>query len=122
MGDDLKKQAVAETIFKPPFSPAAISALDMAFPAHVIGKYLPLWDDIPEEFRKRGNKWTKLVDHWFALGLKNTPNTKEGLDSISVWRHLKTCMGSREPKHEHKVAGVAYLMSLWLTDDKETPV
>lgn len=30
-----------------------------------------------------------------------------------VHRHISACLGSYEPKHEHKIAGVAYLLSLW---------
>ena len=44
---------------------------------------------------------------------------KEEFDKNEVWRHLKACMGSFQPAHEHKVAGVGYLMSLWLKPLKE---
>jgi hypothetical protein len=39
--------------------------------------------------------------------------TKEGIDRSVAMRHLKCIMSSWEPQHEHKTAGVAYLMSLW---------
>lgn len=105
--------------FKPPFNPVEVTDLDLAFPAQVVGTLLPLWEDIPEEFQHHRGYWTKLVDTWFALGLDKHPATKDGIDPKTAWRHLAACMRSFQPKHEHKVAGVAYLMSLWLVEPKE---
>jgi hypothetical protein len=36
---------------------------------------------------------------------------REGVDAKAAWRHCAALLRSFEPKHEHKEAGVAYLMS-----------
>lgn len=41
---------------------------------------------------------------------------KEGVDPDKAMRHLAACMRSFEPKHEHKMAGVACLMATWFED------
>lgn len=105
-----------EQKFKPPFKPVKVSDVTLAFPAKVVGTLLPDWDDIPEDFQRYDyTPWHRLVGKWFALGLKDNeiPEVKEEFDAEEVWRHLGACMRSFEPKHEHKEAGVAYLMSLW---------
>jgi hypothetical protein len=95
------------------FKPVKIRDVDLAFPATVVGTLLPLWSDIPNEFREDRTEWTALVGRWFALGLSFVPEVKPEFNKTDVWRHLKACMSSFEPKHEHKVAGVALLMSQW---------
>lgn len=59
-----------------------------------------------------------LAQNWFYRGLKVMPPVKAGLDRDDVQKNLAAALRSFEPKHEHKMAGVAYLMSLWL-EDKE---
>ena len=100
--------------------PIEVDQVTLAFPANV-GKFLPARDDIPEEFWQHGNPWAKLVSTWFFSGLPRLPMFKEGVDASMAVRHLATCMGSFEPKHEHKTAGVASLMSLWC-ESPEIPV
>jgi len=41
------------------------------------------------------------------------------IDSQLAWRHIMTCLKSFEPKHEHKMAGVGYLLSLWFLSFRE---
>jgi len=41
---------------------------------------------------------------------------KEGIDPQMAFRHIKACLGDWGPKHEHKFAGCAYLLSLWFDD------
>lgn len=95
------------------FNPVKITAVDLTFPDRVIGTLLPPQSDIPEEFAGEQSEWLSLVRRWFCVGLNFRPKVKPELDENLVWRHLNACMGSFEPSHEHKVAGVAYLMSLW---------
>jgi hypothetical protein len=79
-------------------------------------KLLPPWDEIPAEFRQLGGtEWNRIVGRWFFRGLPDGTewNAKEGVDTQRALRHLGAIMSSWEPKHEHKEAGVAYLMSLW---------
>jgi len=98
--------------------PTAVSNLEMAFPATVL-HLMPPMENIPEEFQRwNGTKWNKIVGTWFALGLPSGTRfvAKAGIDEDAAKRHLKTVLGSFEPKHEHKEAAVAYLMSLWFED------
>lgn len=98
--------------------PKTVDQLTMVFPAKVVGDYLPPYEEIPEEFKRTKTKWNHVVCEWFFKGLpKGTKFVpKEGIDRERALRHIQTCLGSFEPKHEHKEAGVAYLMSLWFED------
>lgn len=83
-----------------------------------LNEYLPALSEIPEEFKVRGhNKWVKVMEDWFFQGIVN-PHIimHEGVDKVLAFRHLNCVIRSFEPQHEHKTAGVAYLMSLWLKD------
>lgn len=97
-----------------------VSDAQLAFPA-TIDEYLPPWDDIPEEYRDMNstNKWRKLFSLVF-YGDKRVKDVwmrpKEGVDPALAGRHLRCVMGSFDPKHQHKVAGVSYLMSEWFED------
>lgn len=94
--------------------PVVISDVELAFPVHVVGKLLPEWNSIPIEFRERRSPWCRIVDDIFAgIGSDAAISAREGIDPMLAGRHLHACMGSFEPKHEHKIAGVAYLLSLW---------
>jgi hypothetical protein len=94
--------------------PADIDAATSAFPARV--KHLmPPRDQIPEEFTHLGNNpFVRIVNTWFFQGLDGAKFTpKKCIDQSKALRHLSAVMRSFEPKHEHKVEAVAYLMSLW---------
>jgi len=97
--------------------PKEVDNASVIFGINNISNYLPAWEEIPEDFkneRGEGKKWTSKVDDWFFSGITALKMTmKEGVDSNLALRHLKCIIGSFEPKHEHKTAGVAYLMSLW---------
>lgn len=95
--------------------PKPIDAVNSAFTTSING-YLPPYAEIPDEFKRHnGTEWNKIMAKWFYSGLpagtKFIP--KAGIDHDVAMRHLKYCLGSWEPKHEHKEAGVAYLMSQW---------
>lgn len=92
----------------------------MAFPANVMGVLLPPMTDIPEDFKKwGGNKWVRACETWFNSGVDTEKSTIKFASHLNdeqmndAMRQLQACLGSYEPKHEHKVAGVAYLMSLF---------
>lgn len=76
-------------------------------------KILPKKEEIPEEFwQHRGTVWNKMVSTWFFLGLKNLElEPREGVDQKLALRHIQAIMGSFAPKHEHKEAACAYLLS-----------
>ena len=93
-----------------------VSEMDMVFGCSAM-ELMPGYDEIPEEFKRGDTKWNKLVTEWFSYGLKKLKITpKDGVDKDKALRHLKTILGSREPKHEHKEAGAAFLMSEWFVD------
>lgn len=104
--------------------PVAVSDLDVGMGARDMCVLLPQMKDIPEDFksffgRGEANKWVKIVDDMFFRGVKKIEiMPKEGVNSVIAMRHLKAILHSWESSHEHKTAGVAYLMSLWFDDFK----
>ena len=90
-----------------------VTGLDAAFGPHELQKFLPSMQEIPKQFHDWNNPWSKLVSGWFFDGLKTLPRPQEGIDEKLALFHLGAIMRSFEPKHEHKIAGCAYLMSLW---------
>tara|TARA_R110002096_G_C14459064_1_gene712137 strand:- start:618 stop:974 length:357 start_codon:yes stop_codon:yes gene_type:complete len=103
--------------------PIEVNDAEMVFPAEVMGRLMPYYKDLPEGFNGQGkwmnNPWCKNAETWMFNGVdvkKSTVKFKDTLDETEqrmVWRQLQCCMGSFEPKHEHKMAGVGYLMSLF---------
>lgn len=98
-----------------------VDDVTLAFPANVVRSgLLPAMEIIPEEFkRNRPNEWATLFSQLFYTGgvagkdLYLYP--KAGVDHRAAWRQVRACMGSYEPKHEHKEAGVAFMLSEWFT-------
>lgn len=78
---------------------------------------LPAWDDIPEVFKRHNETpFNKIVSTLFFNGGKFSDfglTPKEGVDLRKATRAIKACLGSFEPKHEHKEAGVAFMISEW---------
>jgi hypothetical protein len=76
-------------------------------------------DDVPaarsQEFRDMDYCYA-CEDNYDGAPMHSGDNDGPGWSEIMAeargW-HLKAIMGSFQPKHEHKTAGVAYLMSLW---------
>lgn len=100
--------------------PTVIDDATFAFPANVVKTLMPAMADIPEEFKTgyTSSKWIQFQSDWFYRGITRTGLiTREGVDKHTALRHLGAIQGSFEPKHEHKEAAVAYLASLWFTDD-----
>lgn len=98
-----------------------VTGLDLAFGGDM-EKLLPAWEEIPKEFRDGRTKWNRLVSTWFYRGLKNTTwSPKEGVDTQKALRHVKAIMASWTPKHEHKEAGCAYLLSEFFGDVQYEP-
>ncbi len=109
--------------------PQEISDAMLAFPADV-SHLLPPIEDVPEEFhyyerRSEGrSRWVAIASQWFGPGLQGGLVPKEGIDAQTAGRHVQACLGSFQPKHEHKIAGCAYLLSLWFErydPPQETP-
>jgi len=99
-----------------------VSDIDMALGGN-IAELLPPMKDIPEEFGiGKRNKWSQFISDWFFCGIKELKLVpKEGVDPVKAIRHIRAIMSSFEPKHEHKKAGCAYLMSLWFDDIQYRP-
>ena len=99
------------------FPVAEISDVDAAFPTDV-SRLMPPYAAIPREFRHgTTNKWNRLFNDMFFSGLtKLELKPKQGIDKDRAWRHIRTICGSWDPKHEHKEAAVAYLLSQWFED------
>ena len=101
--------------------PKEVNNLDLGFGPNNLNAYLPTWEEIPQEFktsdmRGRGEaaKWVKIVDDWFFSGLQNlVAIPKAGIDKNIAMRHIVTILHSFDPPHEHKTAGVAWLLSQW---------
>ncbi|PZM62587.1 hypothetical protein [Paenibacillus dendritiformis] len=97
--------------------PQKVTDLEMAFGGDM-KKLLPAMSEIPEEFTSLGSKWCKLISDWFYIGLSELKaQPREGIDTQEAFRHIRAILGSFEPKHEHKIACCAYLMSLWFEDE-----
>lgn len=96
--------------------PVKIDKMDMVLGGKAM-EILPKWDDIPEDFRReRGEarKFCEFVSQWFFKGADaNQLRVKPGIDMTMALANLKCCLASFAPKHEHKEAGCAYLLSLW---------
>jgi len=91
-----------------------VSAADFAFPAGIIGKYLPEMEDIPKEFKgsKEHRYWEGLVSGLFYGSPRNKDlqlYPKEGIDPAKAYRMINACLRSFQPKHEHKMLGVSFL-------------
>jgi hypothetical protein len=58
-----------------------------------------------------------LVDRWFFRGLKNLKTKpRDGVNVDDALAHIEYVMRSWEPKHEHKTAGVAFLIDEWFEE------
>jgi hypothetical protein len=84
-----------------------------------VSHIMPLYKDIPAEFKDWNNqtKWNKFFNICFFVGadnIKYIPN--KGIDTEKALKQIRVIMSSWEPKHEHKEAAVAYLLSLWFKD------
>jgi hypothetical protein len=101
-----------------PFNyPTEVDDVTLAFPAQI--RHLkPTWEEIPAEFKRHdGTPWNTLFNKWFYSGLDATSlQEKPGIAKGTALRHVRAIAGSYEPKHEHKEAAVAYLMSLWFEE------
>lgn len=104
-------------------TPVEISDISMAFPADALD-YMPPMEEIPEAFQRETEEsapWYEFQKTWFSLGLSQKflgfiPAEIDGtrLEGEKVFRQLSAIQGSYAPKHEHKMAAVAYLASIWM--------
>lgn len=101
--------------------PTNLNRADVAF-GNV--DHLPRYDTLPDEFKYHGgNAYCKAITTWFFKGAKAHTNgikigdvvfvAKPGVDAKLALAAIQSCLGSFAPKHEHKEAGCAYMLSEW---------
>ena len=96
--------------------PKPVSDVQFAFPANIIGTLIPEWDDLPDEFRNRTSGYEELARHACFNNVELRPQVlRDGVDAELANRQLNAIVRSFQPKHQHKEAAIAYLLSLWLT-------
>jgi len=92
-----------------PHQLASISDVELAFSTE---RLLPSWDDIPVEF-KEGNDYTRLAEaimfNWELPDL--VLKMKEGFEARNLNRAVRAHLQSFGPKHQHKIAGVGYMIA-----------
>lgn len=101
-----------------------ITEVDVSFGTKM---FLPEEKDIPEDFKDYGENemYFKIVNSlFFGTTLPNgNIEFKEGFDPSKVLRAVRAHLASWEPKHQHKTAGVAYMLKCMCTitpiDQKE---
>lgn len=93
--------------------PHPVDELRLAFPAD-LGELLPPLEVIPDQYPNRQD-WLNFQGRWFAGLLPPDAEIEpaDGIDAVTAGRHLRVIQGSFEPKHEHKMAAVAWLASRW---------
>lgn len=102
----------------PELIPQEVTATELVYGGEV-NKLLPKYEDIPDEFKdmNRRTKWNEFISSWFYDGVDHLEiERKDGINHQKALYHIGAILASREPKHEHKMAGCAYLASLWLDD------
>ncbi len=91
----------------------AITDVEVAFSTE---RFLPAWEDVPEEFR-RGNLYTKVAESiFFSRSLpKAEMRFKQDFSDEGAPAALNRCvrahLQSWGPKHEHKIAGVGFMIA-----------
>jgi len=104
----------------PKLLPKHVDAVTLAFPANVVGVYLPKLEEIPDKYKTNEYSWKggcELATRIFSnecSGKKVGFVPMPGVDPQGVWEHLSVCLGSYQPKHEHKIAGTGWLIEMWI--------
>lgn len=89
--------------------PKKVDDVFLAFPANVSDMLHQ-----PTDPKATHSYWDRFAARWFYEGADTgSLVAKPGVDKTDALRHLQACLRSYEPKHEHKMEGVAYMMSLW---------
>ena len=100
-----------------------ITDVELAFPAGAM-RWMPPEDEIPEKFKDHHDPWHRIALGWMFNGLPENVEfyPKKGVDAAKAFRVLQATLGSYMPRHEHKMAAVAYMMSCWFTEIKNWEV
>ncbi len=103
-----------------------LDAIEIAFPAGAL-RWMPKYEDIPDEYKDHVGfgdseyECVTIANYWFANGLNEDVEfyPREGVDARKAFDALRATLGSYAPKHEHKIAAVAYMMSCWFKEVKK---
>lgn len=96
--------------------PLPVTDLDLAFGGR-IEKLMPRYRSLPEDYQRESAPFCRIASKWFFGGLDaKTLKAKEGIDADAALRHCRAVLCSFEPKHEHKIAGVGWLLSQWFEE------
>lgn len=102
--------------------PVKVKDVDLAFGGNM-QELLPKYDEIPKEFIDGTTKWDKYIsDLFYGYINELSVEPKEGVDVNDALRHIKAILVSLNPKHEHKMAGCAYLLSEFFDEFEYTKV
>lgn len=92
---------------------ATISDVELAFSTE---RLLPNWDDIPQAY-KDGNVYTKIAEAIFygrplpQVGMEFLEGFQDAEAPAALNKCVRAHLKSHGPKHEHKMAGVGFLMA-----------
>jgi len=96
------------------WAPRASNGMDQAFGPQHIGDYLPSKAEIPDDFRSGRGPWHEFVARWFFEGADaKALVARPGIDRGRAIGHVQSVLASFAPQHDHKMAGAAWLCSLW---------
>lgn len=102
-------------------TPRPVSDVVLAFPASVIDCYIPTWEELPMPFQEFTSGYEELASYACFHPVELRPEVLiEGIDADSATRQLSAVARSFEPKHEHKQAAIAFLLSLWLKPEVQS--
>jgi len=96
---------------------------ELVFGAANVSTMMPSMQEIPKDYPDKSG-WVRFTSRVFFEGLKGAQVfPRDGVDKGKALRHIRAILVSLEPKHEHKEAACAYLLSQWFTgwQEQETP-
>lgn len=103
------------------YMPIPVPAGDIAL-GLAANNIMPLLVDIPHGFKRKTNIWHVWADNWFYQGLDYWPVAVPGVDLQMALNNLTVCIRGRDLENDYKMAGVAYLASLWFSSPDGPPI
>lgn len=110
-----KKERELENITRLPVPD--VSGADVAFGCI---DHLPRKEDIPEAFWKDSHPAARACQMIFFKGGKFSDygfKPREGVSAGKATAAIGAALASFDPKHEHKIAGCAFLLDQWFTQE-----
>lgn len=99
--------------------PHDFNDVELAFPAHALD-HMPAYEDVPDKYKDSNERewyarvWAQLMFGGLDdIQLSPADSSWTGGDVRRAWRHLNVILRSFAPKHEHKMAALAYLTDTW---------